>query len=178
MDKNQIVSGRRGFQKLKIVAFIHLKLKTILKRYFLKFDFFFYRNLLNTIITYECKQTQGTTSVEGMIKYLLSLLTSEVSAHVKTSEQYFTLLYNYCSQVSTSFCSHTYARTRAHMHTYMRMARPSIYNHWSHILPLEILISSSPNSNFGSYKINSRFPTKVSNHPIYIRHEEKAPILQ
>ncbi|KAB7497648.1 Ubiquitin carboxyl-terminal hydrolase 24, partial [Armadillidium nasatum] len=38
-------------------------------------------NLLNTIITYECKQTQGTASVEGMIKNLLSLLTSEVSAH-------------------------------------------------------------------------------------------------
>lgn len=57
-------------------------------------------NLLEAIFKAEYEHSEGTDSVEAIVKHLLSLLSSDVPAAVKTSYQYFFLLYSYTQQVS------------------------------------------------------------------------------
>lgn len=62
---------------------------------------YFDSNLLDSIFKAEFEHCKSVESLQGVMKHLLSLLASEVPSAIKTSFQYFSLLYNYCQQVNT-----------------------------------------------------------------------------
>lgn len=57
-----------------------------------------FSNLLDSIFKAEFEHCKNVESLQVVMKHLLSLLASEVSSAIKTSFQYFSLLYNYCQQ--------------------------------------------------------------------------------
>ncbi|XP_071548346.1 ubiquitin carboxyl-terminal hydrolase 24-like isoform X1 [Panulirus ornatus] len=57
-----------------------------------------FSNLLGFVFRSEFEHSNGVDSVQNIMKHLLSLLSSEVAAAVKTSYQYFSLLNSYCQQ--------------------------------------------------------------------------------
>ncbi|XP_069185948.1 ubiquitin carboxyl-terminal hydrolase 24 isoform X1 [Procambarus clarkii] len=59
-----------------------------------------FSNLLGSIFKAEYDHCNCVDSVQSIMKYLISLMVSDVPAAVKTSYQYFSLLYCYCQQGS------------------------------------------------------------------------------